>query len=291
MCGVFLGIRCSLRDSRKLNWTINIPDKESNQFNDLTSMKRELPSASYPISYASQAKKRPQKSSITDEDDRSPSDALFISDLNTKDLFKRLGGNKEREARVDWTGSIPSKIRKAFSHQRRTKDEMENKLLNDDGKDDELDRRGISMISMAKKGIREEKKEDMKRKVVHENDDRKDRNTLEMQLGRRNTHGMTRISSQEVTTTKSRRRTSYDKNNADGRSANLSTSASYMKKKGPLKVLQITDIHFDPYFSPGARTDCGEPVCCRSNNGPGTTFHSMAGIWGDYTECDTPVSF
>lgn len=54
------------------------------------------------------------------------------------------------------------------------------------------------------------------------------------------------------------------------------------------KVVQITDIHFDPYFSPGTRTDCGEPVCCRNVNGPARTLASMAGIWGDYTDCDTP---
>lgn len=54
------------------------------------------------------------------------------------------------------------------------------------------------------------------------------------------------------------------------------------------KVLQLTDIHFDPYFSPGSRTDCGEPVCCRTLNGPGRTINHMASIWGDYTDCDTP---
>lgn len=54
------------------------------------------------------------------------------------------------------------------------------------------------------------------------------------------------------------------------------------------EVVQLTDIHFDPYFSPGSRTDCGEPVCCRSVNGPATSINQMAGIWGDYTDCDTP---
>ncbi|KAI1289740.1 MAM and LDL-receptor class A domain-containing protein 1 [Halotydeus destructor] len=54
------------------------------------------------------------------------------------------------------------------------------------------------------------------------------------------------------------------------------------------KIAQITDIHFDPYFSPGTRTDCGEPVCCRTVNGPARTLAAMARIWGDYTDCDTP---
>ena len=54
------------------------------------------------------------------------------------------------------------------------------------------------------------------------------------------------------------------------------------------KVLQITDLHFDPYFVPGSRTDCGEPVCCRSQHAPAHSLSTMAGIWGAYTDCDTP---
>ena len=54
------------------------------------------------------------------------------------------------------------------------------------------------------------------------------------------------------------------------------------------KVLQLTDLHFDPYFVPGARTDCGEPVCCRSTHGPALSLATMAGLWGEYTDCDTP---
>lgn len=54
------------------------------------------------------------------------------------------------------------------------------------------------------------------------------------------------------------------------------------------KVLQLTDLHFDPYFVPGSRTDCGEPVCCRSVHGPAQSLATMAGIWGEYTDCDTP---
>lgn len=54
------------------------------------------------------------------------------------------------------------------------------------------------------------------------------------------------------------------------------------------KVLQLTDLHFDPYFVPGSRTDCGEPVCCRSIHGPAQSLATMAGIWGEYTDCDTP---
>lgn len=73
--------------------------------------------------------------------------------------------------------------------------------------------------------------------------------------------------------------TEGDKSGAENRTTEHSSS---------FRIAQITDIHFDPYFSPGTRTDCGEPVCCRNVNGPARTLASMAGIWGDYTDCDTP---
>lgn len=75
-----------------------------------------------------------------------------------------------------------------------------------------------------------------------------------------------------------------------GRKSSESSSKSSEEgiKRGTFQVAQITDIHFDPYFSPGTRSDCGEPVCCRNVNGPASTLASMAGIWGDYTDCDTP---
>lgn len=53
-----------------------------------------------------------------------------------------------------------------------------------------------------------------------------------------------------------------------------------------LPIVQLTDIHIDPYFTAGANADCGEPLCCREGRAnPG----KAAGIWGDYRSCDTPV--
>ena len=34
-------------------------------------------------------------------------------------------------------------------------------------------------------------------------------------------------------------------------------------------VLHITDIHYDPLYTPGLSNDCGEPLCCRIPNKPG----------------------
>ncbi|XP_035706324.1 sphingomyelin phosphodiesterase isoform X3 [Folsomia candida] len=62
------------------------------------------------------------------------------------------------------------------------------------------------------------------------------------------------------------------------------------KKGAPkLKVLQISDTHWDPYYEPGSNADCGEPLCCRVTSGPKPPRpHLGAGLWGDYRKCDTP---
>ncbi|KAK9304244.1 hypothetical protein QLX08_004248 [Tetragonisca angustula] len=54
-----------------------------------------------------------------------------------------------------------------------------------------------------------------------------------------------------------------------------------------LKILHITDIHYDPLYEPNGNSDCGEPLCCRKGQSkPDMT--SLAGFWGDYNSCDTP---
>eukprot|EP01133_Synstelium_polycarpum_P018966 gene18966-22703_t len=45
--------------------------------------------------------------------------------------------------------------------------------------------------------------------------------------------------------------------------------------------LQLTDIHFDPFYVVGSEPDCGLPLCCRDGNG-------TAGYFGDYA-CDLPI--
>lgn len=36
-------------------------------------------------------------------------------------------------------------------------------------------------------------------------------------------------------------------------------------KKKLIKVLHISDVHVDMYYTAGAAANCSEPVCCRSN--------------------------
>ena len=84
-----------------------------------------------------------------------------------------------------------------------------------------------------------------------------------------------------------------------------------------VRILQLTDFHWDPKYRPGLSNKCGEPLCCREGNEQGIFFSSMkyypsqilpiawlsklspslcvcagngstaAGYWGDYN-CDVP---
>nr|XP_022899979.1 sphingomyelin phosphodiesterase-like [Onthophagus taurus] len=56
----------------------------------------------------------------------------------------------------------------------------------------------------------------------------------------------------------------------------------------PLKVLQITDIHYDPNYLPGSPANCQEPLCCQSDKGLAENEDDAAGYWGDYRDCDSP---
>lgn len=35
------------------------------------------------------------------------------------------------------------------------------------------------------------------------------------------------------------------------------------------RILFLTDMHWDPYYTPGLSNDCGEPLCCRPPNPKG----------------------
>ncbi|XP_050717172.1 sphingomyelin phosphodiesterase-like isoform X1 [Eriocheir sinensis] len=55
-----------------------------------------------------------------------------------------------------------------------------------------------------------------------------------------------------------------------------------------LKVLHLSDTHFDPEYMEGSNADCNEPLCCRATSGPVKSPDRRAGLWGDYRKCDTP---
>ncbi|XP_071541344.1 sphingomyelin phosphodiesterase-like [Panulirus ornatus] len=55
-----------------------------------------------------------------------------------------------------------------------------------------------------------------------------------------------------------------------------------------LKVLHLTDPHFDPDYLVGANAVCDAPLCCNPDSGPLKNAGDGAGKWGDYRNCDSP---
>lgn len=55
-----------------------------------------------------------------------------------------------------------------------------------------------------------------------------------------------------------------------------------------IKIIQITDIHYDPKYEPNGNSFCNEPTCCRKGQNITNSSDKTAGYWGDYNKCDTP---
>ncbi|KAF4523736.1 hypothetical protein B566_EDAN013853 [Ephemera danica] len=55
-----------------------------------------------------------------------------------------------------------------------------------------------------------------------------------------------------------------------------------------LRVVQITDVHLDYRYVEGGNPFCGEPTCCRVDQGAPENASDAAGYWGHY-KCDMPV--
>lgn len=54
----------------------------------------------------------------------------------------------------------------------------------------------------------------------------------------------------------------------------------------PVRILQLSDIHYDPAYLEGAEADCAEPMCCIKRV-PKTK--RRAGFWGTVGKCDVPL--
>jgi len=63
----------------------------------------------------------------------------------------------------------------------------------------------------------------------------------------------------------------------------------YSQESSMLRVLHLSDTHWDPFYQEGSNANCGEPLCCRSTSGPVLYEEDKAGYWGDYRKCDTPL--
>lgn len=53
-----------------------------------------------------------------------------------------------------------------------------------------------------------------------------------------------------------------------------------MTKQNALKILHLSDIHYQPTYLVGGETNCREPMCCRAENGPAQREEDRAGYWG-----------
>ncbi|XP_004534319.1 sphingomyelin phosphodiesterase [Ceratitis capitata] len=74
---------------------------------------------------------------------------------------------------------------------------------------------------------------------------------------------------------------------SDGEAVTAPKSEIPTKNGNELKVLHITDLHYDPLYTPGSLAECDEPQCCQRD----VEFiesTKAAGYWGDYRDCDAP---
>lgn len=60
-----------------------------------------------------------------------------------------------------------------------------------------------------------------------------------------------------------------------------------LRKK--LKVMHISDLHIDLFYTPGMPSRCTEPVCCRVNSTSRPNETAKAGYWGSLDDCDLPI--
>ncbi|KAK9693931.1 Calcineurin-like phosphoesterase [Popillia japonica] len=55
-----------------------------------------------------------------------------------------------------------------------------------------------------------------------------------------------------------------------------------------LKILHLTDFHYDPLYEGDSLGNCDLPVCCTAGTSA-SDASDAAGYWGDYRDCDTPM--
>nr|CAD7195606.1 unnamed protein product [Timema douglasi] len=54
-------------------------------------------------------------------------------------------------------------------------------------------------------------------------------------------------------------------------------------------IVHVSDLHFDPTYTPGNNAACDAPTCCKEEQGRPTNPSDGAGYWGDYRNCDSPL--
>ncbi|XP_053699314.1 sphingomyelin phosphodiesterase-like [Sabethes cyaneus] len=78
--------------------------------------------------------------------------------------------------------------------------------------------------------------------------------------------------------------------NIDPNGRPITESKHFPGARGPndIKILQVTDFHYDSNYRVGHNANCNRPVCCRSDLEIPDNIEDRAGRWGDYRDCDTP---
>ncbi len=67
-----------------------------------------------------------------------------------------------------------------------------------------------------------------------------------------------------------------------------SKSVSVPRNANEIRIVHLTDMHFDPRYLEGGWAVCPEIVCCRQDRGIAPNPVDRAGRWGDYRDCGTP---
>lgn len=65
-------------------------------------------------------------------------------------------------------------------------------------------------------------------------------------------------------------------------------SVSNLRSNNDLKIIHITDIHFDNNYLVGGLANCANPICCRRSDGLASNPADQAGRWADYRSCNIP---
>jgi hypothetical protein len=59
-------------------------------------------------------------------------------------------------------------------------------------------------------------------------------------------------------------------------------SVASPRSPGDMKIVHVTDLHYDPNYLEGSLGNCVNPVCCRRKDGIPSNPADRAGHWGDY---------
>lgn len=73
---------------------------------------------------------------------------------------------------------------------------------------------------------------------------------------------------------------------------NTAITKSFFPASGAdnLKIVHLSDIHYDPEYKVGSLANCKLPMCCRSTENNLSDDSDAAGSWGDYRNCDSPLT-